>query len=99
MTTSAEKAPAAGWIQAVLIGRNPRRTAVRIVVLVIASVIIFRFVLLGIRVEGVSMMPTYRQGGINFVNRLAYRFHEPQRGDVVAIRTSGTSIMLMKRIV
>src|SRR5262249_34612085 len=36
---------------------------------------------------------------INFLNRLAYVRHGPQRGDVVGIRYSGESIMLLKRVV
>src|SRR5262249_10953673 len=48
---------------------------------------------------GVSMLPTYKENGINFVNCVAYTFHGPQRGDVVAIRYSGRSVMLCKRIV
>lgn len=99
MELGVEKAPSAGWLQRVLIGRNPKRTAVRTVVLIITCWVVFRYMLLGIRVEGVSMMPTYRQSGVNFVNRVVYLFHEPQRGDVVAIRTSGISILYMKRIV
>ena len=45
------------------------------------------------------MMPTYRENQISVVNHLAYRWSEPQRGDVVAIRFSGPSILLMKRVV
>ena len=45
------------------------------------------------------MLPTYGERGINFVNRLAYMFHEPRRGDVVAIRLAGPSVMFMKRII
>jgi signal peptidase I len=55
--------------------------------------------LLPIRVDGPSMLPTYRESSVNFVNRLAYLKNEPQRGDVVAVRYSGKSIMLMKRVV
>jgi len=36
-----------------------------------------------IRVEGASMLPTLRNGEFVLVNRLAYRFGEPQRGDVI----------------
>jgi len=86
-------------LRTMLIGRNPKRTLVRIIILVISCLIFFRLVLLPIRVEGASMYPTYRDHRVNFVNRLSYLFHEPQRGDVVAIRTSGLSIMYMKRIV
>jgi len=46
------------------------------------------------------MLPTYKENGVNFVNRLAYLFHEPRRGDVVAIRMlAGGHVMYMKRIV
>ena len=87
------------WMVAVIIGRNPKRTLARICVLVVASFIVFRLVLLPIRIEGASMFPTYVDRHVNFVNRLAYSFHPPQRGDVVAIRTTGTSIMYMKRLI
>jgi len=87
------------WLRTILIGRNPERTLVRIVVLVITCFVVFRFVFLPIRVEGASMFPTYKDRRVNFVNRLAYLFHEPRRGDVVAIRTSGISIMYMKRVI
>ena len=94
-----------GWLQIVLIGRRPRTTLLRILVLVAVSVVTFKFVLLPIRVEGISMEPTYRNHKIDCVNRLAYLWHEPQRGDVVAIRYSDPgrfaepAQMLMKRII
>jgi signal peptidase I len=97
METSAPAQPS--WIRAVLVGRRPKRTLVRIVVLVATCFVVFKFVLLPIRVDGGSMLPTYKERGVNFVNRLAYVFHEPQRGDVVAIRLAGPSVMFMKRIV
>ncbi|MEI8044796.1 MAG: signal peptidase I [Verrucomicrobiota bacterium] len=75
------------------------RTLARIVVLVTVSFVVFKFALLPIRVEGTSMLPTYQNRRINFVNRLAYRQREPQRGDVVSIRTTGFHIMYMKRII
>lgn len=88
-----------GWLRRALIGRNPKRTLTRIAVLVIVCLVLFNFVLVPVRVEGPSMSPTYRSHGINFANRLAYVFHEPQRGDIVAIRTTGIHNMFMKRIV
>jgi len=87
------------WLRTVFIGRRPKRTLARIVVLVVTCFVVFKFVLLPIRVDGGSMLPTYKEHGVNFVNRLAYRFHEPRRGDVVAIRLAGPSIMFLKRIV
>ncbi len=87
------------WLQIIVIGRNPTVTMVRIVVTAVVIVLMAKFVLLPIRVQGGSMMPTYKDGQINLVNRLAYTAHEPRRGDVVAIRMAGTHVMLMKRVV
>jgi signal peptidase I len=100
MGTNADAAEPPSWLQRVLIGRNPKRTLVRIVVLVVVCFVVFKFVLVPIRVEGGSMLPTYKDHGVNFVNRLAYLSHGPRRGDVVAIRLlAGEHVMYMKRIV
>jgi len=87
------------WLRTIIIGRNPRFTAIRLVVVVALVLLLRAYVLIPIRVDGPSMLPSYREHTINVVNRLAYLNREPQRGDVVAIRFSGTSIMLMKRVV
>ena len=92
----------AGWIQTIAIGRRPKRTMVRLAVLIglaLCLFLIFSFVLMPIRINGPSMMPTYQNGQINFINRLAYLNHEPQRGDVVGVRLSGPHLMFVKRIV
>ena len=94
-----------GWLQIVVIGRRPRNTLLRILALSVICFVVFKFILIPIRVEGISMEPTYHNHHINCVNRLAYRHHEPQRGDVVSIRFSQPekfatpSEMLMKRII
>jgi signal peptidase I len=80
-------------MRVVLIGRNWKLTLTRLIVLVVTCFIVFRFMLLPIRVEGISMMPTCQNGSVNFVNRLAYLRHGPKRGDVVGIRLSDPSIM------
>ena len=93
------------WLQIVLIGRRPEATLVRILLLVALCAVTFKFVLLPIRVEGISMEPTYHDRRIDCINRLAYWRHEPQRGDVVAIRYSdpppfsAPHVMLLKRII
>jgi signal peptidase I len=94
-----EAAPPVPWLRTILIGRRPKRTLVRLAVLVVLSFVVFGFVLLPIRVKGISMLPTYKENRVNFINRLAFYRHEPQRGDVVAIRTTGLHIMYLKRIV
>jgi len=99
MQRDAEAGISPSWWRRALIGARPKWTLVRIVVLVAVSFVVFKFVLLPIRVEGASMMPTYKERGVNFVNRLAYRSHDPRRGDVVAVRTTGYHIMYMKRVI
>jgi len=80
-------------------GRDPRRTAVRVLVLATLSFVIFRWVLIPIRAEGISMEPTYKSGSLNLVNRLAYRYRKPERGDIVAIKLAGPHVLYVKRII
>jgi signal peptidase I len=93
------------WLQVLAIGRRPRNTLIRITVLVAVCFVTFKFILLPIRIEGISMLPTYHTGQINCINRLAYLRHEPQRGDIVSVRYSkpeglaNPSQLLLKRII
>lgn len=51
-------------------------------------------------VEGQSMEPNLVDGQRLLVNKLAYRFSEPARGDIVVIKSPrGTSEKLIKRVV
>jgi len=86
-------------LQRLVIGRNPRRTLIRTAIWALACIILGRFVLLPIKVQGISMMPTYKPNKVNLVNRLAFLFHPPQRGDIVAIKLAGWHVMYLKRIV
>lgn len=87
------------WLRVLTIGRRPKATFVRIIVLTVTCFITFKFILLPIRIDGISMQPTYHTGQINCINRLAYFRHEPQRGDIVSVRLAGHSVMFMKRII
>jgi signal peptidase I len=72
---------------------------VRVLVLAGVSFITIRWVLIPIRTQGVSMLPTYQSGTFNLVNRLSYVATSPRRGDVVAIRLAGPNVVYVKRIV
>jgi signal peptidase I len=87
------------WVRVVAIGRRPKRTLLRILLLVLVTVVTFKFVLIPVRVTGISMEPTYHNHSINFINRLSYLRSEPRHGDVVGIRYAGDHVMLLKRIV
>lgn len=71
----------------------------RVIVLAAIAFATFMWVLIPIRTEGPSMRPTYESGAFNVVNRLSYSIAKPARGDVVAIRLAGPSVVLVKRIV
>lgn len=92
-------APPTSFLRAVVFGRRPRATLIRIAVLLAVTFAVFKWVLLPVRITGISMEPTFRDGRIKLVNRLAYRFGEPRRGDIVSIGELGKPNMLMKRII
>src|SRR4051812_42062179 len=95
---SIPRAPVRGW-QRFIFGSNPGWTLVRILFFLVVSLVIFKFVLLPIRVTGESMFPTCVNGQIKFVNRLAYRRHRPERGDIVAVEFQGRRVLLLKRVI
>ncbi len=100
MLTEAGTARPLPWWAVVLVGRSPKRTLVRIGVLVAVTFLLFRYGVVLVRIQGPSMLPTYRHNEVRLVNRLAYCLHEPRRGDVVAIRMiAGPHVMLLKRVV
>jgi signal peptidase I len=86
-------------IRRLVFGDNPGRTLTRIIVLAVVCFITFRWVLVPIRTEGTSMLPTYETDRLNLVNRLAYLGAAPQRGDVVAIRMAGPNVLYVKRVI
>jgi signal peptidase I len=82
-----------------IIGRSPRTTLLSGVALIGAAIIVFGWILLPLRLSGISMLPTYEDGAFNFANRAAYWIRDPARGDVVAIRMAGAHAVYVKRIV
>lgn len=68
-------------------------------VLATASFITFKWLLIPIRTEGSSMLPTYAPDKLNLVNRFAYSGVTPGRGDVVAIRMAGPNVLYVKRVI
>jgi len=83
----------------IVFGRHPRRTLVRVVVLAGISFITFGWVLIPVRAEGISMLPTFESGSLHLVSRVAYSYARPSRGDVIAIRLAGPHVLYVKRII
>ncbi len=80
----------------------------RIVFDVLETVFLAIFLFLGInavsariKVESVSMQPTLYEGDFVFVNRMAYRLGQPQRGDIIVFRypPDPTQIPYIKRVI
>lgn len=76
-----------------------RRYLLRVAVVTLAAVIIFKYVLIPFRVQGESMAPTYSTGSFNFCFALRYVFSSPVWPDVVAVKLAGRKVMLLKRVV
>ena len=76
-----------------------RVALIRGAVTIALAYLVLSYLLIPVRLQGISMEPTYTDGRINFANRLAYLFHQPERGDAIAIRMAGPHLVYVKRIV
>lgn len=66
----------------------------------IAAVAIRYFLFQPFVVEGSSMEPNYHHGEYLFIEKISYRLHEPERGDVVVFKyPNNPNINYIKRIV
>ena len=79
--------------------RPTRRYFLRVLLVAVTTWLIGRHVLIPVRIHGISMEPTYHDGGINVCWRFRYAFRAPRRGDLVAVRFRGRSVMMLKRVV
>lgn len=86
------------WLRRIVIGENPRRTLRAALGIGLLALVVFRFLLLPVRVQGASMEPTYRNGSLHFACMIAYAMKDPKRGDIVVISMSGRRTMYMKRV-
>ncbi|MBI1839609.1 MAG: signal peptidase I [Verrucomicrobia bacterium] len=58
-----------------------------------------RYMVCTVIIRGRSMTPTLRDGDQYLLNRIAYLFREPKRGDLIVLRDPGHTDMAIKRIV
>jgi signal peptidase I len=87
-------------LRQLLIGRSLGRSLIRGLAMALVLLLGSWFVLVPVRAHGPSMTPTYGDGQLLLVNRLAYRFGgEARRGDVVAITLNGGKAVLVKRVI
>ncbi len=67
------------------------------VLIIIVVLLIKRFVVSPIRVNGASMMKTLHNGDIMILDEISYRFHDIKRFDIVVVKTKGD--LLIKRVI
>jgi signal peptidase I len=79
-------------------GRGPRRALLRAALWAVLLYVLFRHVLLVVRVDGRSMEPTFHDRSTHVAFLLRYARGEPRRGDVVVIEAGGRREMLLKRV-
>ena len=71
----------------------------RLIFLGLACYLFFSYILIPLRIQGYSMEPTYHNSSFSFCLRHQYLFSEIKRSDVVTIRFTGQSVMMLKRVV
>lgn len=82
-----------------VVGRNPRRTVVRALLLALCGYALFTHVLRPVRVRGVSMEPTLRNGSFHVASLVRYARDEPRRGDVILVALAGRRAYYVKRVI
>ena len=69
------------------LGRNVKAGVIRLVLLLVTAMVMRRWVMMPVLLQGPSMQPTCQDGQFAVVNKLAYLFRPPQRGDLVCVWT------------
>jgi signal peptidase I len=67
-------------------GRAAWETVQTVVIALVLALVIRQFAVESFVVQGVSMQPTLYTGERLLVNKLDYRFHPPQQGDIIVFR-------------
>lgn len=67
---------------------NYKIAIIRTSAVIVLLIIIRLFFIQWFRAFGMSMEPTVHDGSIVLVNKIAYKFHQIRRGDIVIFRTS-----------
>jgi len=89
-------------------GRTPPRSGrvlidwiVVIAIALLVAFVVRTFLLAHFVVDGTSMTSTLQSGDRVFVNKMSYRLHDPNRGDVVVLHqpSSGVERDLIKRVI
>lgn len=75
------------------------KTAIEIIVLIITTFFVFKYVLLLVEVDGSSMYPTLYNGDIAVINALNIDEDDIKRFDIVILETNGINKKIVKRVI
>src|SRR5438105_12984577 len=71
-----------------------------VVIAVAIFITVYLFLLQPHQVRGESMQPTFQDGEYILTDKLSYRFHEPERGDVIVFKApQNQAVDFIKRII
>jgi signal peptidase I len=70
-------------------GRKLARDLVEVLALAVALYAVITVCLQTVRVDGPSMIPTLQSNDMLFADKLTYRLHAPERGDIIVLRQPG----------
>ncbi|HOW97302.1 MAG TPA: signal peptidase I [Kiritimatiellia bacterium] len=81
------------------VGENVKTTVRRAILLALFCLLLFNYVLLPVRVRGISMEPTFHDGSWHVANLLQFATRGPRRGEVVVISmVGGRRTLYLKRV-
>jgi signal peptidase I len=70
-------------------GRRLARDLIEVLALAVALYVVITVCLQTVRVDGPSMIPTLQSNDMLFADKLTYRLHAPERGDIIVLRQPG----------
>ncbi|WP_081816881.1 signal peptidase I [Butyrivibrio sp. AE2005] len=76
-----------------------QRFGIELIIVVVAAVSIFKFVLIPFTCPSESMQPTIEAGSWGFFNGIAYAFKSPKRGDIISFYSKELDKLLCKRVI
>lgn len=88
-----------GRLRRFLFPRLERRFFIRLALVAASAYLVFGWLLIPTRIQGVSMEPSWHDGSVTLCWRWRFLFREPRVGDVVTVRLTGASVMYLKRVV
>ena len=86
-------------LKRILVGSSIKKTLIRAAILIVIVYFVFTKLLLLVAVSGPGMQPTLNDGSYHVFESVSGYLSPYKRGDVVAIRLAGRSIVYVSRVI